>query len=216
MWTNKTVENGETQILSKSMKNLDAARRRQCGVLSQDRHLFIWEWSEGNCDCEWWSVPRNTTRECFIPESRRRNQDFSDIFFQQDGTSNATRQLLLETFPNHVVSRFGDIAWPSRSPDLTSPDVFFLMGLLKVYGLCEWTKHVTGAQRHHPRWNKSHFFWNTSAQNRKLLFFRCCECIRFTGSYPASVIFKKWRSVNVTNISLLCSFKYLVSLSYTV
>ena len=125
MWTNKTVENGETQILSKSMKNLDTARRRQCGVLSQDRHLFIWEWSEGNCDCEWWSVPRNTTREFFIPESRRRNPDFSDIFFQQNGTSNATRQLLLETFPNHVVSRFGDIAWPSRSPDLTSPDVFF-------------------------------------------------------------------------------------------
>ena len=48
---------------------------------------------------------------------------------------------------------------------------FFLMRRLKVYGLCEWTKHVTGAQRHHPRWNKSHFFWNTSAHNRKLLFF---------------------------------------------
>ena len=29
-----------------------------------------------------------------------------------------------------VISRFSDIAWPARSPDLTVPD-FFLWGLLK-------------------------------------------------------------------------------------
>jgi hypothetical protein len=29
-----------------------------------------------------------------------------------------------------VISRFGDIAWPARSPDLAAPD-FFLWGLLK-------------------------------------------------------------------------------------
>ena len=29
-----------------------------------------------------------------------------------------------------VISRFGDIAWPARSPDLTVPD-FFLWGFLK-------------------------------------------------------------------------------------
>ena len=29
-----------------------------------------------------------------------------------------------------VISRFGDIAWPARSPDLTAPD-FFLWGFLK-------------------------------------------------------------------------------------
>ena len=29
-----------------------------------------------------------------------------------------------------VISRFGDIAWPARSPDLTLPD-FFLWGFLK-------------------------------------------------------------------------------------
>jgi hypothetical protein len=29
-----------------------------------------------------------------------------------------------------VISRFGDIVWPPRSPDLTAPD-FFLWGYLK-------------------------------------------------------------------------------------
>ena len=33
-------------------------------------------------------------------------------------------------FPNHVISKFGDINWPPRSPDLTAPD-FFLWGYLK-------------------------------------------------------------------------------------
>ena len=34
------------------------------------------------------------------------------------------------TMSGTVISRFGDIAWPARSPDLTVPD-FFLWGFLK-------------------------------------------------------------------------------------
>ena len=33
-------------------------------------------------------------------------------------------------FPQHVVSRFGDVPWPPRSPDLSACD-FFLWGYLK-------------------------------------------------------------------------------------
>jgi len=33
-------------------------------------------------------------------------------------------------FPQHVVSRFGDVPWPPRSPDLSACD-FFLWGCLK-------------------------------------------------------------------------------------
>jgi len=33
-------------------------------------------------------------------------------------------------FPQRVISRFGDVPWPPRSPDLTAPD-FFLWGYLK-------------------------------------------------------------------------------------
>jgi hypothetical protein len=33
-------------------------------------------------------------------------------------------------FPNHVISRYGDITWPAKSPDLSACD-FFLWGYLK-------------------------------------------------------------------------------------
>ena len=33
-------------------------------------------------------------------------------------------------FPNRVISRYGDITWPARSPDLSACD-FFLWGYLK-------------------------------------------------------------------------------------
>jgi len=37
---------------------------------------------------------------------------------------------LRRLFPQGVISRFGDMPWPPRSPDLTAPD-FFLWGYLK-------------------------------------------------------------------------------------
>ena len=50
------------------------------------------------------------------------------MWFQQDGatpdTARESMQLLREHFNGRIISRFGDINWPSRSPDLTSPDFF--------------------------------------------------------------------------------------------
>jgi len=37
---------------------------------------------------------------------------------------------LRRLFPQRVISRFGDVPWPPRSPDLTAPG-FFLWGYLK-------------------------------------------------------------------------------------
>jgi hypothetical protein len=72
--------------------------------------------------------------EFFIPELQRRNPNCGDMFYQQDGSTShtglETKQLLKQTFPNHVISRFGDTEWPPRSPYLTAPD-FFLWGYLK-------------------------------------------------------------------------------------
>lgn len=57
-----------------------------------------------------------------------------NIYFQQDGatshTSKKTIALLQEIFPSRLISRFGDVDWPPRSPDLTAPD-YFLWGYLK-------------------------------------------------------------------------------------
>jgi hypothetical protein len=37
---------------------------------------------------------------------------------------------LCEIFSRHLISRFRDLKWPSRSPDFSSPD-YFLWGYLK-------------------------------------------------------------------------------------
>ena len=57
-----------------------------------------------------------------------------NIWFQQDGATAHTARISMErvrqAFPGKVISRFGDVPWPPRSPDLTIPD-FFLWGFLK-------------------------------------------------------------------------------------
>ena len=69
----------------------------------------------------------------FIPQLEE--IDRPHIHFQQDGaTCHTTREnmtLLREQFPGNLISRFGDIEWPARSPDLTPLD-FFLWGYLKA------------------------------------------------------------------------------------
>ncbi|XP_011882183.1 PREDICTED: uncharacterized protein LOC105569928 [Vollenhovia emeryi] len=70
--------------------------------------------------------------EFLLPELDE--QGLEDIWFQQDGatahTARATMDILKETFPGRLISHFGDMHWPARSPDLTVPD-FFLWGFLK-------------------------------------------------------------------------------------
>lgn len=62
------------------------------------------------------------------------DMDLDDVYFQQDGatchTSRETIELLHEKFPGRVISRNGDVNWPSRSCDLTPLD-FFLWGYVK-------------------------------------------------------------------------------------
>jgi hypothetical protein len=57
-----------------------------------------------------------------------------ETFFQQDGATRHTARdsmaAVRNLFPNHVISRYGDITWPARSPDLSSCDIF-LWGYLK-------------------------------------------------------------------------------------
>jgi len=34
--------------------------------------------------------------------------------------------IVRNTFPGHLISHFGDVPWPPRSPDLSKGDFFFL------------------------------------------------------------------------------------------
>ena len=56
------------------------------------------------------------------------------LWFQQDGAMAhmvvISIAMLRRLFPQRVISRFGDVPWPPRSPDLTAPD-FFSVGLFE-------------------------------------------------------------------------------------
>lgn len=70
----------------------------------------------------------------FIPSLDELDIDTGLVYFQQDGatphTAANSMNLLRNVFGHRLISRFGDITWPSRSPDLSVCD-FFLWGYLK-------------------------------------------------------------------------------------
>ena len=57
------------------------------------------------------------------------------LWFQQDGATAHTAVISIAAlrclFQQWVISRFGDVPWPPRSPDLSAP-AFFLWGCLKT------------------------------------------------------------------------------------
>jgi hypothetical protein len=69
-----------------------------------------------------------------IPELHVRGMNTHTVWFQQDGatahTARASKDLVRALFNNHVISRFGDVPWPPRSPDLSTCG-FFIWGFLK-------------------------------------------------------------------------------------
>jgi hypothetical protein len=73
----------------------------------------------------------------FLPEMRRRNCNMARVWFQQDGATAHTARLSMNTlrasFPGQLLSQFGDIQWPSISPDVTAAD--FFMGVFESSSL---------------------------------------------------------------------------------
>lgn len=90
----------------------------------------------------------------FIPDLQQQfnANEFNQVWFMQDGapahTAAATQTLLQTTFGENIVSRFMQIEWPPRSPDLNPCD-YFLWGYIrdKVYhpdnGLMNGTPDLT-------------------------------------------------------------------------
>jgi hypothetical protein len=70
--------------------------------------------------------------ENFLVPELARHPITEETFFQQDGaTSYIARDSMAavrDLFPNRVISRYEDITWPARSPDLSACD-FFLWGI---------------------------------------------------------------------------------------
>ena len=69
--------------------------------------------------------------EFVFPQLQNLNIDVASVYFQQDGatahTARDSMATLRTVFEGRLISRFGDIPWPPRSPDLTVCE-FFLWG----------------------------------------------------------------------------------------
>jgi hypothetical protein len=57
----------------------------------------------------------------FLGPELARHPVSEETFFQQDGATSHTARVSMAAvrnlFPNHVISRYGDITWPARTPD---------------------------------------------------------------------------------------------------
>jgi hypothetical protein len=87
----------------------------------------------------------------FLGPDLGRHPVTEETFFQQDGaTSHTARDSMAAVrnlFPNHVISRYVDITWPARSPDLFACD-FFLLGYLKSQVFKAPTPHTVHELKH--------------------------------------------------------------------
>lgn len=72
------------------------------------------------------------------PELERRQVNMREIWFQQDGatahTVRASMKVIRQMFPVSVISRYDEIYWPPRSPDLSICD-FFFVGIFEIKSL---------------------------------------------------------------------------------
>lgn len=68
-------------------------------------------------------------REFFAPALQRFHGHNNETWFQQDGATSHTAAIAMQAvrglFPGKLISKFGDINWPPRSPDLTPMDFFY-------------------------------------------------------------------------------------------
>jgi hypothetical protein len=71
--------------------------------------------------------------EFLLPELRRRDMNIATCWFQQDGatalTARQSKNILRTVFERRIISRCGDISWPTRSPN--PPGVTSFRGALE-------------------------------------------------------------------------------------
>ena len=118
-----------------------------------------------------------------------------ETFFQQDGaTSHTARDFMAAVrnlFPNHVISRYGDITWPARSPDLLACD-FFLWGYLKSQVFKAPAPHTVQELKHRIQQEVKRIpvemLQTVMGDVRK----RLTECLERNGCHLNDVIFRKY------------------------
>lgn len=135
----------------------------------------------------------NMLQNFFFPLLEELEIDTNSLYFQQDGATSHTADISMTTLRNGfeacLISRFGDINWPARSPDLSVCD-FFLWGFLKfkVYqtrprNLHELKQRITEEIQMIPQEMLEKVF--------ESFFKRMTECQLVQGRHLMDAVFKK-------------------------
>ena len=117
-----------------------------------------------------------------------------DTWFQQDGATSHTARCSMDAvrrlFPTHIVSRYGDIAWPARSPDLTACD-FFLWGYLKSVVFRNPPPHNTEELKERIRHEIAEIPADMLRRVMGNIQLRLEECMQRNGSHLRDIVFRK-------------------------
>jgi hypothetical protein len=93
-------------------------------------------------------------------------------------------------FPNHVISRYGDITWPARSPDLSACD-FFLWGYLKSQIFNALAPHTVQELKHRIQQEVKGIPVEMLLRVIGDVPKRLAECLERNGGHLNDVIFRK-------------------------
>lgn len=135
----------------------------------------------------------NMIETYFHPIVERDSRFNRNTWFQQDGatahTARDTMTVIQALFPQKLISRFGDLAWPPRSPDITPCD-FFLWGYLKSKVYSNQPRTISDLKR-----NIQSEIENISPQLCRKVFInlqtRLQETVRMDGKHLDGIIFRK-------------------------
>jgi len=129
--------------------------------------LLLWRWERKGCKCDWTNLHSHVgelLRSWTCSSSSNRK-----TFFQQAGATRLTARdsmaAVRNLFPNHVISRYGDITWPARSPDLSACD-FSLMGVAEISSFkSSSTPHSSEVETWNSARSQTNSCWDASKNN---------------------------------------------------
>jgi hypothetical protein len=117
-----------------------------------------------------------------------------EMFFQQVGAMSHTARdsmaAVRNLFPNYVISRYGDITWRARSPDLSACD-FFLWAYLKSQVFTAPAPHTIQELKHQIQQEIERIPVEMLQRIMGDVHKRLTECLERNGGHLNDVIFRK-------------------------
>jgi len=102
---------------------------------------------------------------------RQRLHNMQNVYFQQVGDTPHTARLSMDVvrrmFPGRFISRFGNISWPPRFPDLTTCDFFCFVGVPQITCLYSQTSHLVRSEGGNQGGSGNNWSWDGGTRIRR-------------------------------------------------